>query len=487
MLEQIRRAASVAVVWGAFSSAVWTSTDVWAAEELRQASLVAAQRATLFLAEQVSSHGGYVWRYSADLTLREGEGIVDSSTVWVQPPGTPAVGEAFVHLYEATGDRVFIDAARRAAESLCQGQMRSGGWQSMIEFDTERRRKWAYRVDPPRRQAKDQSSLDDDKTQSALRFLMQLDQALLEKDHVVHEMVQYGLDGLLEKGQLANGGFPQVWTDDPDVHDHAVVQANYPETWSRQYAGHQEYWYRYTLNDNLALDVMQALLLADEIYGQQSPGDSRYLSSAKKLADSLLLAQMPDPQPAWAQQYSDQMQPCWARKFEPPAITGGESQGVIETLFLIYRYTGEKKYLEPIPRALAYLRKSQLPNGRLARFYELQSNRPLYVNTAYQLTYEDHDLPTHYSFSVPSRLDGLERTYERLVGTPYEELRAAPSPQLDRPSEAAVRAVIDHLDERGAWLTEANLRYHKKPGPVIDMRATVANLTLLSQYLSDVR
>ena len=72
----------------------------------------------------------------------------------------------------------------------------------MIEFDPERRKKWAYRTDENRSNAKDQSSLDDDKTQSALRFVMRLDRALNFQDKDVHEMATYALHGLLTKGQF---------------------------------------------------------------------------------------------------------------------------------------------------------------------------------------------------------------------------------------------------------------------------------------------
>ena len=85
---------------------------------------------------------------------------------------------------------------------------------------------------------------------------------------------------------------------------------------------------------------------------------------------------MPDPQPAWAQQYNYDMHPIWARQFEPPAITGGESQDAIETLLKIYRATGDKKYLEPIPRALAYLKKvaaARRPAGPLLRAADQQA------------------------------------------------------------------------------------------------------------------
>jgi PelA/Pel-15E family pectate lyase len=356
--------------------------------------------------------------------------------------------------------------------------MRSGGWQAMIEFDPERRKKWAYRTDRTTKRAKDQSSLDDDKTQSALRFAMRLDQALKFQDEAIHEMAVYGLDGLLNRGQFPHGGFPQVWTG--EQHGQlSVRRASYPESWSRTYSGHQEYWYRPTLNDDLAPDVMRTLLLAEQIYR-----DAKFQRSALKLADFLVLAQMPEPQPAWAQQYSFEMQPIWARKFEPPAITAGESQGVIETLLYVYSVTGERKYLEPIPRALDYLERSLLPGGKLARFYELQTNRPLYFTKDYRLTYEDSDVPTHYSFKVGSRVTRLRSQYERLSTLKRDQLssvlpwrpKAAASPER-------VREIVDGLDERGAWVSEHGLRYHKRPGPVIDMRVTTENLKLLAAYL----
>ncbi|MBI1371993.1 MAG: pectic acid lyase [Phycisphaera sp.] len=453
--------------------------------DLRADALAAAKKATSFLHDKVATRGGYLWRYSADLKLREGEGVVDTQTVWTQPPGTPSVGEAFVRLYEATGDTLFRDAARDAAEALRLGQMRSGGWQAYVEFDADRRKKWAYRTEPEGDKRKDQSSLDDDKTQSSLRFVIQLDRALDFKDAAVHEMAMYALDGLLTKGQFPNGGFPQVWNGEPrDAKDYPVKPASYPETWSREYTGHHEYWLRYTLNDNLMPDVIDALYLAADTYG-----DKRYAAAAEKAAGFLLLAQMPEPQPAWAQQYDYDMHPIWARRFEPASVTGGESQGVISALMHVYRRTGDRKYIEPIPRALDYLEKSKLPDGRLARFYEMKTNKPLYfTHDDSQLTYDDSDMSTHYGFKVPSKLDKLRREYEKVSKLRADELLEKQGPgRMTSGMEREVREVIKAMDERGAWVTDDGLRYHKKPGPVIDMRVTVNNLNTLAEYLAASR
>ncbi|MCC9602152.1 pectate lyase [Stieleria sp. JC731] len=447
-------------------------------DRLVGAALDSAKRATSFLTDHVSTHGGYLWRYSADLQLKEGEGIVKGNTVWVQPPGTPSVGLALTHLYQATGDLQFRDAALAAAEALRLGQMHSGGWQASIEFDPDQRKKWAYRVEPPHRKRKDQSSLDDNKTQSALLFLITLDEALDFKNKGVHDTAVYGLKGLLENGQFKNGGFPQVWTDQKTSdHTAAAVPASYPSEWSRQYTGHHEYWYRYTLNDHLAADMMDVLFEAERVYK-----DQRFRDAALRLADSLLNAQMPEPQPAWAQQYNASMEPIWARKFEPPAITTSESFGVIETLIDVYQHTGEKKYLEPIPRALEYLKTCELDDGRVARFYELKTNRPLYFDLQYQLTYSDSNMPTHYGFQLSSKVDQLQRRYEKV-------LRTGPS-QVSRSrkvDERELRRVIDSQSDNGIWLNQSGMRYHKNRDPAIDMAPVVANLEKIASYLQQTK
>ena len=56
-------------------------------------------------------------------------------------------------------------------------------------------------------------------------------------------------------------------------------------------------------------DVIEMLFFAADVYG-----DDRYRAAALRAADFLLLAQMPEPQPAWAQQYDENMHPCWARQ-----------------------------------------------------------------------------------------------------------------------------------------------------------------------------
>ena len=93
------------------------------------------KQATSFYQEKVAVQGGYVYEYSLDLKLRQGEGKATPTEIWVQPPGTPTVGMAYVGAFEATGDEQFLTAAVDAARAIMYGQLESGGWTASIDFD----------------------------------------------------------------------------------------------------------------------------------------------------------------------------------------------------------------------------------------------------------------------------------------------------------------------------------------------------------------
>ncbi len=452
---------------------------------LRRQAAETLRKASEFFCNRVATEGGYLWRYSEDLARREGEGKATASMVWVQPPGTPSVGMVFLEAYRATGEEYYREAARKAGHCLVRGQLRSGGWDYRIEFDPAQRKRYAYRVDAPdaRARQRNSSTLDDDTTQAAVRLLVRLDQALGFGDAEIHEAAQSSLATLLAV-QYPNGAWPQRFDAPPDPEKFPVLKASYPESWPRTWPG-EKYAGYYTFNDNTIGDTIDVLFEAARVYG-----DPRYRRAAEKGGDFILLAQMPEPQPAWAQQYDAQMHPAWARKFEPPAVTGGESHGVMRTLLAVYRETGNRKYLEPIPRAIDYLRRSQLADGRLARFYELRTNKPLYFTRQYELTYSDADTPTHYAFKISSGLDRIEQEYRRLLAADPKELRPRAAPRPAAPSAglaAQVKAVIAALDAQGRWVEEGRLRYHGPDDParrIIDCQTFIRNVRILSAYLA---
>lgn len=441
------------------------------------------KRAATYFRRHVAQHGGYVYFYSEELQQRFGEGPASSDQIWVQPPGTPTVGMAYLHAYAATADPFYLEAAIETAEALIYGQLESGGWTNCIDFNPQGERVAQYRHGKGR--GRNYSSLDDDQTQSAIRFLMRCDQACEFKTERIHQATKLAQEALLA-AQYPNGAFPQVW-DGPVPRDQPLVAAQYPTYDWRTEGRIKEYWNAYTLNDGLAGSVCKVLIEAHQIYA-----DDRFEASLRRLGDFLLLAQMPHPQPAWAQQYSYEMYPIWARKFEPAAISGGESQDVLETLLNIYQYTGDDRYLKPIPEAITYLRGSQLEDGRLARFYELQTNRPLYMKRqgdVYSLTYDDDQLPDHYSWKVPSRLNAIETRYRQLLDDEHREAkRSVPAPITDR-----VANVIQSLDADGRWLETYHgerlvgaQKFH--PGfKYLSSQTFSRNLELLSQFVGKGR
>jgi PelA/Pel-15E family pectate lyase len=437
----------------------------------REEAIATMKRATEFYLTRVASHGGYVYHYSLDLSQRWGEGEATKDQIWVQPPGTPTVGLAYVAAYKSTGDRYYLEAIEEVATALMYGQLKSGGWTNCIDFDPQGARVAQYRNG--RGGGKNNSSLDDGQTQTAIRFMIQADAVFEFKNASIHDASLRALDALLA-AQFPSGGFPQVWTG--PVTKQPIVKANFPEHDYRTEGRLKNYWDMPTLNDNVCVHVAHALRDAHQTYK-----DAKYLDALKKLGDFLLLAQMPEPQPAWAQQYNHQMQPIWARRFEPPAIAGHESQSVVALLVEIAELTGDKKYLTPLPAAIAYLRRSTLPDGQIARYYELKTNRPLYMHRdgdQYTLTFEDNDLPSHYSWKSKSQVDKLQRQLDNFGKT--IQPRKYASQEVDQ--------IIQDLDREGRWITTANgdrlvgQAKLKTGEQFISSAAFSENLTVLADY-----
>lgn len=449
-----------------------------AGADLRDEARQTMQRAAEFYTEKVASHGGYVYYYTPDLQQRWGEGKATPDTIFVQPPGTPAVGMAFLKAHAATGDAFYLDAARAAAEALAFGQLKSGGWTQTIQFGPQ----------PPKAKREGHSSLDDGQTQSALLLLMRVDQTLEFKNTAIHEAAKSGLAALLA-AQFPNGAFPQVWTG--PVQPQSITRAKFPDYDWRTAGRIKNYWDYYTLNDGLAGTVAETLIAAHQIYR-----DDETKAAIERLGDFLILAQMPQPQPAWCQQYNFEMVPIWARKFEPPAISGWESQDAMETLIRIARYTGREKYLEPIPPAQKFFEQRLLPDGRVARYYEFQTNKPLFMDKEYRLTYDDSAAPEHYGWKQPQRFAAIEAEYQaarrELAGRGDGTDRAKETDGTDarKPSEGEVRKIIATLDAEGRWVStyagERLVGQPKFPGGFRYLSSAVfsRNLETLSAFVA---
>jgi PelA/Pel-15E family pectate lyase len=476
VIRHMKCAALLLCVAGAVSAQNLTRDEV----------IRAMRKAADFYRGKVSTEGGYHYYYTSDLSYGRSESAEGPTQVEVQREATPVVARAYLNAWEATGDRVFLDYAKDAAHALARGQLCSGGWDYLIEFDPAKRKEYQYRSD--RNCGEDKrgvTNLDDNVTQAAVRVMIRVDKALGFRDAVVHEAALYALDKLIA-AQYPVGAWPQRFRKPPDPSLHPVKTATYPESWSHKWPG-PDYQGHYTFNDNSLADAIDMMLEAARIYNEP-----RFRAAAEKGGAFILRAQMPDPQPAWAQQYDRDMHPAWARVFEPPSITGGESQGIMRILMTLYRETGDKKYLEPIPRAIAYLRKSfvprtgaevfqRLPAGPvLARFYELKTNKPLYITKGsrisaaglgsrmvdgYQISYTPESVITHYGVLVSGRdLELIDEDYRSLLAARTTDLRRpemlhglSPWSERSRPKASAetlaadVKSIIGSFDERGAW------------------------------------
>lgn len=441
----------------------------------------ALHRATDYLVS-LSTEGGYLWWYSADLKQRRGEEIATASQIWVQAPGTPAVGATFLRAYQATQDEAHLQAAQAAARALVRGQLESGGWFYVIEFDPQLRQQWAYHVDAAAaagdfKTRKNVTTFDDDNTQSALRYLLTFLEVATNRAAVelqpIRAALDFGLSRMLE-AQYPIGAWPQRFGGQPpNPAEHPIRAAHIPTNWLHHWP-HADYGGFYTLNDNTQSDCIRTMLAA---YRQL--GDKRFLAGALRGGEFLRLAQLPEPQPAWAQQYNYQMEPAWARAFEPPAVCAGESSGVVRTLGQLYLETGEAKFLEPIPAFLAWAQRSQISSNRWARLYELETNRPIYGDRDGEIHYTldeisaerrrgygwqgDFDLPRISSWFEKLQRDGREKTLAA------ERRRKSPV----RPAVADIAAILASQESSGRWAGTNG----------ISIRQSLANMEKLTDYL----
>ena len=402
----------------------------------------AMKKATSFYTEKLAVHGGYASSWDKDLSQAYVEGKKGREFISIQPPGTTTVGLSLVRAYQATGDQQFLKAARAAAGALIESQLASGGWPAEFDFSGEYEKKFHLRRhvlagDTLAGKRSAYSTLDDNKTQSALHFLLEL--AHLPEstgDQALQDCLKFGMDRLLG-AQYPNGAWPQQF-DAPADPATPVIPARYPADWPRTFP-HEKYVSFYTLNDHNMQKIVQLLLRAYDL-----TKDERYLNSAKKAGDFFILAQMPEPQPGWAQQYNHQMEPVWARKFEPPCVTGGESLSTMETLYELYVITGDEKYLKPLPAAFAWYERSALPDGQYARFYELKTNKPLFfVKDTYELVYTDDNLPTHYGFKLDYVTRDLARLKELMQRSREELLAKRHAPDTEKSWTSRAKGAVD--------------------------------------------
>jgi hypothetical protein len=390
------------------------------AEDLREQVAASLEQGVAFF-HTINSHGGYVYHVTPDLSQRWGEGPKDADTIEVQPPGTPAVGQSFLRAYQATGSKQALAAAREAAAALIRGQNKHGGWDHTINFADL---------------SNETVSFDDNQSQSAISFLLALNRVV--SDESISGAVQRALE-MMGKTQLDNGGWPHLYPPRGNYHDYA------------------------TFNDGGINDCIRVMIEAYRL-NQHDPGIER---SLRKVARFMMISQLPPPQPGWAQQYNEFLQPAWARTFEPPSVCPAVTVRNIQTLIDLYVALGDETLLEPIPDALRWLEEIRLPNGKWARFVELGTNKALYfdrgrvrVQSIEQL-HPERRTGYGYETNLTAQLAAATRRYEKALKIGHgalmkEEDPAVPRDQLEERLTALsgpLKTIMESQEASGAWIT----------------------------------
>lgn len=207
-----------------------------------------------------------------------------------------------------------------------------------------------------------------------------------------------GLDYILA-AQYANGGWPQYYP----------LENNYS---------------RYiTFNDDAYVGIMEVLKDIVDVkpaYAFLAKEErQRFTAAFNKGLDCILKTQINDngKPTAWCQQHNEiTLEPAWARKFEPPAISNGESVGIVMLLMNINNPSNAVK--EAVQNAVAWFNESKIPDTKVltvnapemitpytvskhdkvvvnspgaapiwTRYYELKTHRPIFCNRDSKIVY----------------------------------------------------------------------------------------------------
>ena len=456
----------------------------FAADPTKSRILDAMRRATRFMTDKVAVRGGYVWSYLPDMSRRWGEMEAKPTMIWVQEPGTAAMGHLFLDAYHATGEELYYQAAGDVAGGLIWGQHPSGGWNYLIDFAGEASIKdWYRTIGYHGRRLEEfrhyygNATFDDAGTVESGKFLLRL---YLEKRDPKYKLpldkvIQFVLDA-----QYPVGGWPQ----------------RFPINREYSNSGLPDYTANITFNDEVNENNVQFLMLA-----YQGLGDHRLLDPLRRGMGVVILAQQGPPQPGWALQYTPDLIPAGARTSEPPSLATHTSYAAIQQLMRYYRWTGDSRYLARIPEAIAWLEKLELPRERQLNgfthptFIEVGTDRALYLkttgswtgNTRNEIVYEPRDGVSWVNRKL--NLDKLRAEFIKLktmpvgeatAGSPLREPGLVPLPRYfvvedvrgsdlnvgnaDRGGDH-VTALVNGLNREGYWPTQLRATSHPYRAP----------------------
>lgn len=441
--------------------------------DLETESKKAMLNATKYMVEEVSTNGGYVRHYHADLSRRWGEIEAYETQIWVQGSGgTVDMGHIFLDAYHATGDEYYYKAAEKAANALIWGQHESGGWNYLVDFAGDRSlTKWYNTIGKNAWGFEEfyhyygNATFDDFVTTGAAQFILRI--YLKKLDPKYKPALYKAIDFILES-QYDLGGWPQR---DPPAKEFSKD-------------GLPDYTTFYTFNDEVIRDNIDFLIKCYELLGEE-----RFLDPIRRGMNFYLITQQGNPQGGWGLQYNMKLEPASARSYEPPSLQPATTYNHAMLLMKYYKLTGDRRFLARIPDAIEWLENTRLPDeasveGRFthARNIEVGTNKPLYVhrsgsnvkNGKYWWDYNDDNLIRHYGQKATVNVEHLREEYEKVsslsseeatVNSPLKngEYQGEETPQQsadlglgfsdNKLDETEVRSIINGLDGHGRWIT----------------------------------
>lgn len=344
-------------------------------QEARQAM----RRATQYMMDVASYKGGFVWNYLPDYSRQWGELEAWRTMVWLQSPSTPDVGQVLLDAYHATGDEYYYESACKVAQCIIHGQQSCGGWNYMFDYESEETtRQWYSKIGRQAWRLEEfqhyygNATFDDEATMHCSEFLLRI--YLEKKDPQFHAALQRAI-GFFLQSQYANGGWPQ----------------RYPLMYSHPFRGKADYSSFVTINDGVIPHNIEFLIQCYTSLGMEAL-EEPIMRAMHCLRD----LQQPLPLAGWADQYTaNDLKPAHARSYEPRSVNTGTTVSMIYKMIEFYQLTGDRSYLQGIPRAISFLESQQLPSewvaqlGRrplgegdifIPRFINPDNGKPLFVH-----------------------------------------------------------------------------------------------------------
>lgn len=401
---------SASVFTGACASFFQPADDT-GNSELRRETLRTMKRAARFMRERVAYRGGYVWSYAADFSRRWGEMEAYPTMIWMQPPGTATVGHLYLDCFHATRDEFYYQAAMEVADGLIGAQHPAGGWNYLHDFaGEESTRRWYETIGKSGWRLEEfhhyygNATFDDAGTSEASQFLLRL--YLERRSSRLREPLERAVRFVLDS-QYENGGWPQ----------------RFPRV-----TGEVEYAPYITFNDAVADENIKFLLM---VY--HTLGDERALAAIRRAMEIFPATQQPAPQAGWSLQHHHQtLAPMGARTYEPLSLATHTTAGNIAQMMQFYSWTGDRRFLERIPEALAWLdsvrlrdHQVQVQGRHYPTFIEIGANRARINHRRgsnsgsgeYYWNYDVRRPITHYSQWRALNVEALRTEYTLLSST----------------------------------------------------------------------